>query len=160
MAHYRSKSNLQCRLIEDTNILPPNRSARPPNPLPIEIPNSELIVIFSSYGNILPSSAVDQAIQAGLNDCIYKAPSTKMPRRRIRYTEPRLERVNLKVTSRSMSWGDWYLVLEALKKFVSDWEGMVLNFNVVERTQPLASIGRGYIEDNSDSDGEDGVRQS
>lgn len=116
--------------------------------------------MFSSYGTPLPSSAVDQAIQAGLNDCIYKAPSTKMPRRRIRYTEPQLERVNLKVTSRSMSWGDWNLVLEALRKFVTDWETMVLNFNVVESSQPLSSIGRGYIEDNSESDGENGVRQS
>lgn len=86
-----------------------------------------------------------------------------MTRRRIRYTEPRLERVNLKVTSRSMTWGDWNVVLEALRRFVSDWETMVLNFNVVERTQPLNSIGRGYIEDNSDdsdSDREVGVLQS
>lgn len=81
-----------------------------------------------------------------------------MPRRRIRYTEPRLERVNVKVTSRSMNWGQWNLVLESLRKFVSDWGPDVLNFNVVSRSQPLISIGRGYIEDNADSDDDHSVR--
>ena len=160
MAPYGSTSTLQCTWGIYTNTLSPKSSTNPPDPFPSAIPNSELLVIFSNSGTLLPSTAVDQAIQAGLNDCIYRAPSIQMSRRRIRYTEPQLERVNVKVTSRSMNWGQWNLVLGALKKFVSDWGPEVLNFNVVLSSQPLVSIGRGYIEDNADSDDDDSVRQS
>lgn len=78
----------------------------------------------------------------------------------IRYTEPTLERVNLKVISSNMEWGEWSRVVDVLKAFMTDYENVVLNFNVELRGQLLTSIGRGYFQDNSDDSALDKLSQS
>ena len=60
-----------------------------------------------------------------------------------------------------MTWGEWKLVLDVLETFVSQWGHRVLNFNVVDASQPgVVSKGRGYLEDNLESVADNGVQQS
>lgn len=73
-----------------------------------------------------------------------------------RYTDNQdAPRVNLKVTSAYMTWGDWNLVLNALNEFIDGWEALILNFRVVDQEHPIRSMGWGYLEDASDDDSDD-----
>lgn len=102
----------------------------------------------------------ERAIRNAQDEAIYKAPSVLMTRRRAKYTDARRDSsdtpiVNLKVSSNSMTWGDWVKVLDALDRFVDDWGARVLNFRVVDRNHPGGSMGFGYLESADDSDSDD-----
>ena len=135
----------------------------PEDPLNVDVPNTNLLVIFSNYQNVLPKAAVEAAIAAAQQDTIYNAPSVTMPKRMKRYTEPGLERVNLKVTPATITWGEWASVINMLKAFMTVYDNVVLDFVVEDRNLPGRSVARGYFQDNrddsSDSDG-DGVSTS
>ena len=132
----------------------------PSDPFILEVPNSDILVRFFNYKELLPRDAVDQAIEAAYIDALYKPAGRMMTRRRIRYTDPELERVNLKITPRDMTWGDWGSAINALKTFMSRYEPRVLNFNIVDLGRGPASIGSGFFEDTSDDSDSDTLSQS
>lgn len=80
-----------------------------------------------------------------------------MPKYQQKYPAAQFQPVNLKVTSNSMTWGDWFSVIVELKEFVSDFESFVVKFKVV---QGGGTIGYGYLEDNSEDTDSDGVASS
>lgn len=130
-------------------LTPPSRL--PTDPYYLHIPNTALTVRFAYYSVPVPEQNVTEIFIAALRDAltVHHRDKTPMGEKRLFYPVKMNAEQELQLnflTGPSISWDDWWHVINGLRTFMRKFEFVSLAFSVKDESQPSAVfLGHGSV---------------